>query len=186
MSSMYLHITTEKIIKSKHLNCTFSIFHTLVGSFQSVLCSCSFTFIAKLQIFYMMNIITMSVMRNVCVCVGRSVGLYGSVSLFFSFPLSLSISLCSFVIFSHLQTHVCALIKVRGFSLFCLHSFFFSANCTHEDEAFPFNFQQFFFIHHYLLPFIYETHGNVCNTTIIFTFAAICFFSSLCALFLFL
>lgn len=74
MNSMYLHITTEKIIKSKHLNCTFSIFHTLVGPFQSVLCSCSFTFIAKLQIFYMMNIITMSVMRNVCVCVGWSVG----------------------------------------------------------------------------------------------------------------
>lgn len=117
MSSMYLHITTEKIIKSKHLNCTFSIFHTLVGSFQSVLCSCSFTFIAKLQIFYMMNIITMSVMRNVCVSVGRSVCM--AVFRFLSLSHSLFPSRSVLLSFFLICKHMCALwLKLEVFRCF--------------------------------------------------------------------
>lgn len=113
-----------------------------------------------------------SVGRLVCVTVFRFLSLSH-----FLFP-SRSV-LLSF--FFHLQTHVCALIKVRGFSLFCLHSFFLLCQLYTRRWGIPIQFSTIFFYSSLLVAvYIYETHGNVCNTTIIFTFAAICNFFPLC------
>lgn len=119
-------------------------------------------------------------MRNVCVSVGRLVCV--TVFRFLSLSHSLFPSRSVLLSFFLICKHMCALwLKLEVFRCFVCILFSFSANCTHEDGAFPFNFQQFFFYSSLLVAvYIYETHGNVCNATIIFTFAAICNFFPLC------